>query len=92
MRSNDIFNKFCYAKARILDENAMKRFKIFWKKYWADTKVLYRQYREEGQKRRDSGSRGPSVNPASGLPMISGTGVDCTGNSFGTSSNWSNRY
>lgn len=70
----------------------MKRLRAFWKQYWADTKVLYRQEIEAKQNRRDTGSRGPSVNPATGMPMISGTGVDCTGNAFGTSSNWSNRY
>ena len=70
----------------------MERIKSFWKKYWADTKVLYRQYMEEEQQRRDGGSCGPSVNPSTGMPMIKGTGVDCTGNSFGTGSSWHNRY
>jgi hypothetical protein len=70
----------------------MGRIKSFWKKYWADTKILYLQYMEEEQQKRDSGSCGPGVNPSTGMPMIKGTGVDCAGNSFGTSSNWSSRY
>ena len=86
---NDIFNKFCYAQARILRENIMKLFKTFWKKYWADTKVLYRQYMDVGQQKRDRGSRGPSVNHSTGMPMIS-SGVNCMGNAFGTN-DWSSR-
>jgi hypothetical protein len=67
----------------------MSRIKSFWKKYWADTKVLYRKYLEEEQQQRDGGHRGPSVNPSTGMPMISSS-VDCMGNSFGTS-DWSSR-
>lgn len=70
----------------------MGRFKAFCKKYWADTKILYRQYMAEEQERKNDEYCGPSVNPATGMPMISGTGVDCTGSSFGTGSSWSNRY
>ena len=67
----------------------MKRLKIFWKKYWADTKILYRQYMEEGQQKRDGGTCGPNVNPSTGMPMISSS-VDCMGNAFGTN-DWSSR-
>lgn len=70
----------------------MNRFKAFWKKYWEDTKILRDQYMQESQQHRNNEYCSPSVNPATGMPMISGTGVDCTGSSFGTSNNWSNRY
>ena len=71
-------DKFCYAQSRILRKNIMIRFKIFWNKYGADTKILYRQYIEEGQQKRDQGFYGPSANPSTGMPMINGAGVHCT--------------
>lgn len=71
----------------------MSRFKAFWKKYWADTKMLIKQEMEREaleDEEEDDDYCGPSVNPSTGMPMISGS-VDCMGNAFGTGSSTS-RY
>lgn len=78
-------------KQALWEGNVMKRFKAFWRKYWADTKVLYRQYMEEDQQKSENEHRYSGANPSTGLPMISSS-VDCTGNSFGTSNSWDSRH
>lgn len=88
---NDISKKFCYAETRVMIRNIMKKFKAFWRKYWADTKVLYRQYMEEDQQQKNSEYCYSRVNPSTGLPMISSS-VDCMGNAFGVRDQFNNRH
>ncbi len=73
----------------------MNRLKGLWRRYLAHTKALYQQYKEEDEwaeehEDEDEDYCSPSVNPSTGMPMISSS-VDCMGNAFGTSSS-SNRY
>lgn len=81
----------CYDLMNHLSESMMKRIGCFLKRLWEGYKILYVKSLQEEQVRRTDSYRGPGVNPSTGMPMISGTGVDCAGNSFGTNS-WSNRY
>ena len=70
----------------------MENFKSAVKKWWEKSKIAYQKeiLEEDAQEAMEDDPHNLGINPSTGLPLIS-NGVDCMGNSFGSSDDWSRR-